>query len=102
MARYAKTNGMDSDAFVVGVNTQELARLGRKYGFTFDKAKLLAEKKNGDPIFAVRDEKGRQTVYVLNEIYIQEVVKKYSCHPKIKTGRELLISNFPQPPMGDY
>lgn len=81
---------------IIGVNTDQLKRLAKKYEFTFDRDKLLKDHKNGDPIFSIR-EKGKLTVYILHEIYIKSFVHRYFCHKDIKKGKELFISNFRLP-----
>ena len=85
------------DAKIIPVNTEKLKKLGKKFGFTFDKNELLKRLNNGDMIFMRQKENGKQIVYVLWEIYLQPFSLTYSCHPKIKKGNELFISNFKLP-----
>lgn len=85
---------ISTDAKIIQVNTEKLKKLGKKYGFTFSKEDILKNNKNGDVIFIRQKDSGKQIAYILHEIYFQKFSMKYSAHQKIKSGKELFISNF--------
>lgn len=88
---------MTKNTKIIPANTEKLKVLGKKFGFTFDKEKLLKDHINGDIIFIRQKDNGQQFVYVLHEVYFQTISLNYSCNKNIKKGTELLISSFKLP-----
>jgi len=81
----------------IGLNSKQFIKLAKRFGANVDK-KRLAEFNNGDLLCIKKNvETGEEIAYVLNEIYIRKFGMKYSAHHKIKSGGEILISNFELP-----
>ena len=73
-------------------------RLAKKFKIVTTKEHILKNFKNGDFLFRKKNlDTGVVIDYFLNEIYIKYYTKKYSCNHRIKSGREMMISNFELP-----
>lgn len=79
------------------VNSKQFMRIAKKFGIptTQEHIKTL---ENGTILGMLKDlDTGKEITYVLNEIYIKKFNMRYSCHQKIKSGGEMIISNFELP-----
>ena len=80
------------------INSKQAVGLAEKFNIATTKEHILKNYKNGDFLFLRKNYKtGVITHYFLNEIYIKKFRMNYSCNQKIKSGKELLISNFELP-----
>ena len=79
------------------LNSKQLKRLLKTFGIEI-KDSQIKHLKNGDVLLKkVNTKTGEEIIYVYSEIFFKKYNLKYSTHHKIKSGNELLISNFPLP-----
>ena len=80
------------------LNSKQAVKLAKKFGAEISQKQILKDFKNGDFLFQKQNiETGMVINYFLAERYFQSFDMTYSCHHKIKSGRELFISNFELP-----
>ena len=80
------------------INSSQAVKLAKRFNIITTKEHVLKNFKNGDFLFRRKNiETGIMIDYFLHEIYIRKFSKKYSASPNIKSGKELLISNFELP-----
>ena len=77
------------------VSEKQAIRLFEKRGVKIN-VKNLKKVGNGAVVLMIRnDEKGTDTYYKMQRIFIEEFKLKYSVHKNTKSGSELFISSFP-------
>lgn len=78
------------------ISIDEFIKLSKKFGVGISR-EVVNQLDDGEFLCKKITKKGNEIFYFLQKAFIQEVDLNYSCHQKIKKGKELLISNFRLP-----
>ncbi len=79
------------------ITAEQAVRLAKKFKVKLD-IEQVRGLENGSILFKKENIETKDIIYYrLQKFYFKPFKKKYSCNIKVKSGRELIISNMPLP-----
>ncbi len=79
------------------ITAEQAVRLAKKFKVKLD-IEQVRGLENGSILFKKENIETKDIIYYrLQKFHFKSFKKKYSCNTKVKSGRELIISNMPLP-----